>query len=91
MVGCVRIGYNLAVSTFAEIEEAIKQLPVTERWELLGMLKASLLGENLPIPEPRELPQGQIQAWVDEDEADMEALRREWAAAGRDENGKPAK
>ena len=77
------------MTTLAEIEDAIGELPADQRWELFGTLKARLLGENGPMPEPRDFPPAQVRAWIEEDEADLRRLRQEWAAAGLDENGRP--
>lgn len=59
------------MKTLAEVESAACELPAGERTELLLLLAASLRTEQAPLPAPRQFPEEQVQAWMDEDEAAM--------------------
>jgi hypothetical protein len=60
------------MSTLAEIESAAAALPVREKAELLLFVAGQLRAEGAPLPEPRLFTPEQLQAWMDEDEADMQ-------------------
>jgi hypothetical protein len=61
------------MKTLVEIERAAEELPSRQRTELLLFIAESLRKEQTPLPEPRQFPAEQLQAWMDEDE---EAMRR---------------
>lgn len=58
-----------------EIESAAKQLPESDRQQLLISLIQSLRLTGQPLPPPRLFSVEQMQAWMDEDEADLKAIR----------------
>ena len=59
------------MSTLAEIEPAAEMLPAVEQQELLLFLAARLRARGDALPEPRLFTPEQLQAWMDEDEADL--------------------
>ena len=59
------------MSTLAEIEQAAETLPAVEQQELLLFLAAKLRARGDALPEPRLFTPEQLQAWMDEDEADL--------------------
>jgi len=63
------------VSTLAEIEVAVDQLPLEEKQELLLFLATQLRAERCSLPEPRKFSKEEMEAWIAEDEADMRRLR----------------
>jgi hypothetical protein len=63
------------MSTLAEIEAAVDQLPPEEKQELLLFLAVRLREERGPLPEPRKFTTEEMAAWIAEDEADMRRLR----------------
>lgn len=63
------------MSTLAEIEAAAEALPPEQKQELLLFLAARLRADRAGLPEPRELTQEQLSAWIREDEADMKRFR----------------
>ncbi len=63
------------MSTLAEIESAAAALPAREKAELLLFVAGQLRTEGAPLPEPRLFTPEQLQAWMDEDEADMRKFR----------------
>ncbi len=64
------------MSTLAEIEVAAEALSPEEKQELLLFL-AVRLREGRTLPEPRDFTREQMDAWIAEDEADMESFLRE--------------
>jgi len=63
------------MSTLAEIEAAADALPAAQKEELLLFL-AVRLREGRALPQPRDFTKEQMDAWIAEDEADMESFRR---------------
>jgi hypothetical protein len=63
------------MSTLAEIEVAADQLLPEEKQELLLFLATRLRAERGSLPEPRKFTKEEMEAWIDEDEADMRRLR----------------
>jgi hypothetical protein len=63
------------MSTLAEIESAIVALPQRQKAELLLFIASQLRSEGASLPEPRLLSPEQLQAWMDDDEAEMEKFR----------------
>ena len=63
------------MSTLAEIESAATALSSREKAELLLFVAGQLRAEGTPLPEPRLFSPEQLQAWMDEDEADMRNFR----------------
>ena len=63
------------MSTLAEIETAADALPAEQKQELLLFL-AIRLREGRALPQPRDFTREQMDAWIAEDEADMESFRR---------------
>jgi hypothetical protein len=68
-------GYCPGMSTLAEIESAVIALPPREKAELLLFVAGQLRAQGAPLPEPRLFTPDQIEAWMDEDEADMRKFR----------------
>jgi hypothetical protein len=63
------------MSTLLEIEAAARKLPPNEKQELLILLAQSLRASGQPLPEPRQFSAAEIEAWMDEDAADLKKLR----------------
>jgi hypothetical protein len=63
------------MSTLKQIEAAADALPAAQKQELLLFLAARLRAESGRLPEPRTFSRDQIDAWVAEDEADMNRYR----------------
>jgi len=63
------------MSTLTEIEAAVEALPPREKAELLLFVAGQLRAEGASLPEPRLFSPEQLQAWMDEDEADMQTFR----------------
>ncbi len=63
------------MSTLAEIEAAADALPPEQKQELFLFL-AVRLREGRALPEPRDFTKEEMDAWIAEDEADMESFRR---------------
>jgi hypothetical protein len=63
------------MSTLAEIEAAAAELPSEEKPELLLFLAVRLRAERGAMPEPRKSTKDEMEAWIAEDEADMQRLR----------------
>lgn len=62
------------MSTVKEIENAVEALPREEQSQLLVFLIQRLRADD-NLPEPRKFSDEQLQAWMDEDEADMRRFR----------------
>lgn len=63
------------MSTLAEIEAAVRQLPPDEQRELLLFLARCLRQAGAELPEPRLFSEEELQAWMDEDEEELRRLR----------------
>jgi hypothetical protein len=63
------------VSTLAEIEAAVDQLPPEEKQELLLFLATRLRRERAALPQPQKFSKEEMEAWIAEDEADMRRIR----------------
>jgi hypothetical protein len=61
------------MTTVAEIEKAVTQLPKQDREHLLRVIAASLDAEEPQMPPPRDFSVDQINQWIDKDE---QAMRR---------------
>ena len=68
-------GMLIPMSTLVEIESAARQLPEIDRQRLLISLMQSLRLPNQPLPAPKLFSVEEMQGWMDEDEADLKALR----------------
>lgn len=64
------------MSTLVEIETAVDTLTAGQKQELMLFLAARLRAERAQMPPPRLFSEEQMQAWITEDEADMERFRR---------------
>lgn len=64
------------MTTLQEIESAVLRLSAEEKQRLLLKLTQTLRSEGA-LPPPRRFSAADIQAWIEEDERDMEAFRRE--------------
>jgi hypothetical protein len=64
------------MSSLPEIEAATESLSAAEKQELLLFLATCLRRERQSIPSPRRFTREQVDAWIAEDEADLERLRR---------------
>jgi hypothetical protein len=63
------------MTTLSEIEAAAEQLPPDQQQELLHFLGARLHATRGTIPSARDIPLGQIEAWIAEDEAGYRRFR----------------
>ena len=63
------------MSTLAEIESAARRLTPDEKRHLLIVVAKMLRDEGQTLPEPRTFSSAEMQAWMDEDERDMNELR----------------
>jgi flagellar motor switch protein FliM len=65
------------MSTLAEIEAAADALTEQEKEELFLSLATRLRSATpAELPSPRKFSKEQMEAWIAEDEADMESFRR---------------
>ena len=69
------MGYTAGMSTLAEIETAVDALPADQKQELLLFLAARLRAQANGLPTPRKFPREQLNAWIAEDEAEMQRFR----------------
>jgi len=60
----------------AEIELAARKLPPAEKQQLLMLIAQSLREKGQRLPEPRLFSRVEMQAWMDEDERDLNAFGR---------------
>jgi hypothetical protein len=60
----------------AEIENATESLSAAEKQELLVFLASQLRSERQKTPPPRRFTIEQINAWIAEDEADLQRLKQ---------------
>lgn len=63
-----------AVSTVAEIEDAVKKLPDKE-FEQVAFAVLQRLRKTGSLPPLRKFSEEQIQGWIKEDEKDMAAFK----------------
>jgi hypothetical protein len=63
------------MTTLADIEAAADALPPDQKQELLLFL-AARLRTAASLPKPRDLPVEQINAWIAQDEADMQQFNQ---------------
>ena len=63
------------MSTVAEIEDATELLPRKEQEELFFFLVKKLRADGAKMPETTLYSSDQVEAWVAQDEADMQAFR----------------
>lgn len=64
------------MSTLAEIEKAADSLPPEQKQELILFLAARIRAEGARLPVPRTFTREQMDAWIAEDEADMQRLQK---------------
>jgi len=64
------------MSTLAQIEAAVEALPPEQKQELILFLAARLRADGAQMPPTRRFSKEQMDAWIAEDEADMERFRR---------------
>lgn len=62
------------MSTLGEIEAAAEKLPPAEKQELLLFLAARLRALAGGLPPPRKFSGDQVQAWIAEDEAEVQRV-----------------
>jgi hypothetical protein len=60
------------MSSLSEIEAAVDALPPGDKQELLLFLVARLREQSGDLPLPRRFSREQLEAWIAEDEADMQ-------------------
>jgi hypothetical protein len=65
------------MSTLAEIEKAVEQLPSRQKQELMLFLGAKLRADRAGLPELRQFSGERVQSWVAEDEADLKRFREQ--------------
>jgi len=63
------------MSNLAEIEAAADALPPEQKQELMLFLGARLRAQGVRMPEPHKFSRQQLDAWIAEDEADMQRFR----------------
>jgi hypothetical protein len=63
------------MSTLAEIEAAADALPPDEKQQLLLFLAARLRAQGGSLPPPRQFTGDQLNAWIEQDEAEMKRFR----------------
>jgi hypothetical protein len=63
------------MSTLAEIEAAAESLSPEQKQELLLFLATRLRAQGIRAPAPRKFSREQMNAWIKEDEADMNGFR----------------
>jgi hypothetical protein len=69
------MGYTAGMSTLAEIETAVDALPADQKQELLLFLAARLRSQANGLPTPRKFSREGLNAWIAEDEAEMQRFR----------------
>jgi|LauGreDrversion4_1035100.scaffolds.fasta_scaffold698170_1 hypothetical protein len=65
------------MSTLLEIEKAAEMLPRHQQRELFGFLLKKLRMDGPPLMVPRVFSAEEMNAWMDEDEADLRELTRD--------------
>ena len=63
------------MSSLAEIEAVVDALPPADKQELLLFLAARLRAQGGHLPAPRKFGSEKTQAWITEDEAEMQRFR----------------
>jgi hypothetical protein len=63
------------MSSLSEIAAAVDALPPGDKQELLLFLAARLREQSGDLPPPRKFSREQLEAWIAEDEADMQEAR----------------
>jgi hypothetical protein len=63
------------MSTLSEIEAVVDALPASDKQELLLFLAARLREQAGELPAPRKFSGAQLNAWIVEDEAEMQRFR----------------
>ena len=63
------------MSTLAEIEAAADALPAGDKQELLLFIAARLRAQAGQLPPPRSFSSEQLEAWIAEDEVEMQRFR----------------
>lgn len=61
----------------ADIQKAAEALPPEQKQELILFLATRLRAAGARAPEPRTFTRQEIEAWISEDEADMDRFKRE--------------
>ena len=64
------------MSTLLEIEKAAEMLPTDQQRELFGFLLKKLRMDGPLLMEPRIFSAEELNAWMDEDEADLRGITR---------------
>ena len=64
------------MSTLLEIEKAAEMLPRHQQRELFGFLLKKLRMDGPPLMAPRIFSAEEMNAWMDEDEADLRGITR---------------
>jgi hypothetical protein len=64
------------MSTLLEIEKAAEMLPADQQRELFGFLLKKLRMDGPPLMTPRIFSAEEMNAWMDEDEADLREFTR---------------
>jgi hypothetical protein len=67
--------YSARMSNLAEIEAAADALSPEQKQELMLFLGARLRAQRCRMPESRKFSREQMDAWIAEDEADMQRFR----------------
>lgn len=70
------VTYNVVMSPLSKIEAEIDALPTTEKQQLLLFIAVRLREQGGPLPPPRRFSSEQLQAWIAQDEADLQHLRK---------------
>lgn len=63
------------MSTLAESEAAADALPPDEKQQLLLFIAARLRAQGGSLPPPRRFSAEQINAWIEQDEAEMKRIQ----------------
>lgn len=75
LIGSLRYYDNTAMQRLVDIEQAVQNLSAEQQAESLLFVAERLRSQRVPLPEPREFSQEQLQAWLDEDEQAVERFR----------------
>ena len=65
------------MSALLEIEKAAEMLPSDQQRELFGFLLGKLRMDGPPLMVPRIFSSEEMNAWMDEDDADLRELTRD--------------
>jgi len=63
------------MSRLVEVQAIVDGLAPQEKQQLLLYLAARLRAQGERLPAPRKFPREQVNAWIAEDEADMQRFR----------------